>query len=93
MMFDAGMKAITALESVYNTDYLYGPSALTLYAASGCSVDWGYAKLGAKYSYVVELRDMGSYGFLLPSDQIIPTGEETLEGVLALCKHMVEEYK
>ncbi|XP_063968769.1 carboxypeptidase B-like [Lytechinus pictus] len=91
--FDAGMKAITALESVYNTDYLYGPSALTLYAASGCSVDWGYAKLGAKYSYVVELRDMGSYGFLLPSDQIIPTGEETLEGVLALCKHMVEEYK
>nr|XP_054749055.1 carboxypeptidase B-like [Lytechinus pictus] len=90
---EAAAKAVNALASVHGTDYIYGPSARTLYAASGCSEDWGYVTLGAKYSYVVELRDTGRYGFLLPANQIIPTGEETYEAVKALCKHMVEEYK
>ncbi|XP_786036.3 carboxypeptidase B [Strongylocentrotus purpuratus] len=89
---EAAAKAVNALQSVYGTEYIYGPSARTLYAASGCSEDWGYATLGAKYSYVVELRDTGRYGFLLPANQIIPTGQETYEAVKALCKHMADEY-
>ncbi|XP_072163476.1 carboxypeptidase B-like [Diadema setosum] len=88
----ASAKAVNALQSVYGTSYTYGPSARTLYAASGCSEDWGFATLNAKYSYVVELRDTGNYGFLLPEEQILPTGLETYEAVKALCKHMVEEY-
>ncbi|XP_071481923.1 carboxypeptidase B-like [Diadema antillarum] len=88
----ASAKAVNALKSVYGTTYTYGPSARTLYAASGCSVDWGFRSLGAKYSYVVELRDDGTYGFLLPENQILPTGVETYEAVKALCQHMVEEY-
>lgn len=36
------------------------------------------------YVYTIELRDEGSYGFLLPPDQILETGEETWEGVKAM---------
>lgn len=57
-------------------------------AADGCSVDWGHGTLGAKYSYVVELRDTGRYGFTLPESQIIPTGQETYAGVMALLEYV-----
>lgn len=56
--------------------------------ASGSSADWTYGKLGLEYSYGVELRDTGKYGFLLPEDQIIPTGRETLDALLALAKYV-----
>ena len=45
--------------------------------------------MNVKYSFSVELRDTGRYGFLLPKEQIIPTGEETFEGLKALVKAMV----
>lgn len=57
--------------------------------AAGGSEDWTYGELGVKYSFSVELRDEGRYGFLLPPEQIIPTGEETFEGLKALVKAMV----
>jgi hypothetical protein len=41
------------------------------------------AATGIKYSQALELRDTGEFGFILPADQIIPTGEETLMGLLA----------
>ncbi|EDO32780.1 predicted protein, partial [Nematostella vectensis] len=72
----------------YNTRYTYGSSAKILYPAAGGCEDWVYGKLRVMYSFSVELRDTGSYGFLLPEDQIIPTGHETLEGVKALVRHM-----
>lgn len=47
-------------------------------------MDWAAGPGGVKYAYTAELRDTGKHGFLLPADQIIPTGEETLDGVVAL---------
>jgi len=75
-----------AIESVHGTKYEYGSSARVIYIASGGADDWTYAALGVVYSYTVELRDTGRYGFLLPATQIIPTGEETYEGLRVFLK-------
>lgn len=56
--------------------------------SSGDSTDWAYGKLGVEFSYAVELRDTGEYGFLLPEDQILPTGKETLEAIRVLANYV-----
>lgn len=60
--------------------------------ASGSSADWTYGAAKVKYSYGVELRDTGKYGFLLPPDQIIPSGKETLEALIALANFVVNNW-
>ncbi|XP_078001224.1 carboxypeptidase B-like [Glandiceps talaboti] len=73
--------ACAATEAVHGKVYTYGPCGIILYEAAGNANDFGYGTLGAVYSYVIELRDDGEFGFLLPEDQIIPTGEETYAGI------------
>lgn len=83
-----GLAAVKAIEQTHGTVYKVGPSANILYTASGTASDWAYEKAGIKYSYTIELRDTGTYGFLLPRTQIVPTGEETFNGLLAMIKQM-----
>ena len=83
-----GLAAVKAIERTHGTQYRVGPSASILYTASGTASDWAYEKAGIKYSYTIELRDTGTYGFLLPRQQIIPTGEETFNGLLAMINQM-----
>jgi len=88
----AGMKAaVDALTAVHGTKYTYGPSSTTIYETSGGTDDWVYSALGVKLSYVVELRDTGRYGFLLPAAQIVPTGQETMAAVMALAKFALQQ--
>ena len=40
----------------------------------------------------MELRDTGRHGFILPPDQIIPTGEEIMAFHLVVAKQVIEEF-
>jgi len=85
------VESADALKKVHGTEFVTGPIATTIYPASGSTVDYTYGTLGIKYSYGVELRDTGDYGFLLPADQIIPSGEEALAAVLPIAKAIAND--
>ncbi|KAM0186722.1 hypothetical protein ACHAPI_011572 [Fusarium lateritium] len=63
--------------------YTTGNSCRALYATTGDSLDYVQGVAKAKYSYTIELRDKGTYGFSLPASQIQPTVRETWAGVVA----------
>lgn len=66
-------------------NYVDGPVCLTLYQASGASVDWVYGEQG-RIAFTIELRDTGQFGFLLPPEQILPTVSENLPAILRLSR-------
>lgn len=41
-----------------------------------------------KYSYTIELRDTGKYGFILPPSEILSTGKEAFIAVSALASEI-----
>ncbi|XP_047362967.1 zinc carboxypeptidase-like [Vespa velutina] len=83
-----GKKSINALAKRYGTSYRTGNVAETIYVATGSSVDWIKGSLRKEIAYTYELRDTGKYGFLLPANQIIPTGEEIMDSLVAMFKEV-----
>ncbi len=71
-----------AIDAVHGSPYQPGPFNTRLYPASGVAIDWSYTR--GMQSYLIELRDRGHYGFLLPPDQILPTAEEAWAGFVSL---------
>ena len=59
-------------------------------AVAGGSFDWAKGVAGIKYSYGLELRDLGHYGFLLPRHYIVPSGEEVWEAIQAVAFHVLD---
>lgn len=54
--------AVAAIKATHGVTYQYGPSAQTIYVASGSAPDWTYGAMNVTWSYVVELRDTGTRG-------------------------------
>merc|ERR1712080_810319 len=70
--------ASDALYKVHGT--VFDPiNAADLYPAAGAADDW-YKSKDFRYVFTTELRDTGHYGFVLPPEQIIPSGEEMWAG-------------
>ncbi|XP_072832376.1 carboxypeptidase B2 isoform X2 [Vicugna pacos] len=82
-------EAVHAIASTNrNTRYTHGSGSESLYLAPGGSDDWIY-DLGIKYSFTIELRDTGRYGFLLPERYIKPTCTEALAAVSKIASHVI----
>ncbi|XP_014670591.1 PREDICTED: carboxypeptidase B-like [Priapulus caudatus] len=82
---------VTLSDTPYNNYFEVGVSSDMLYAATGTSTDWVKGVLGVKYAYTMELRDMGRYGFFLPSREILKSGEEIWLAVKSYADAILKE--
>ncbi|XP_029458749.1 carboxypeptidase B2 [Rhinatrema bivittatum] len=82
-------KVSDAIKATSHNKYMYGSGAETIYLAPGGSDDWAY-DLGIKYSFTIELRDRGTYGFLLPQNLIKPTCSEAITGIKIIASHVIK---
>ncbi|CAN8104497.1 unnamed protein product [Discula destructiva] len=80
--------AADAIAALYGTQFTTGPICSTIYQATGNSVDYLADVTKADYSFTMELRDTGRYGFVLPPAQILPSGQEAFEGVKYLIQNI-----
>ncbi|KAM0272576.1 hypothetical protein ACHAQH_008662, partial [Verticillium albo-atrum] len=69
-------RASRAIREVEGTQFVLGPSCATLYVATGYSIDYAYEVSKAEWAYLIELRDTGNHGFVLPPEQIRGSAEE-----------------
>merc|ERR1712080_154420 len=84
--------AADALYRVHGT--VFDPiNSAELYPAAGASDDWYRGGLGTRYSFTTELRDTGYYGFELPPEQIIPSGEELFAGMKVVFQKLIDDNK
>ena len=74
------------------TTFTFGPSCSTLYATTGSSVDYIYDVGKADWSYTIELRDNGDYGFVLPPEQIRGSVEEQWAGMQVMLSLLDEVF-
>ncbi|KAL2169625.1 hypothetical protein VTG60DRAFT_5850 [Thermothelomyces hinnuleus] len=79
----------SACEGAVAGAYSASDSLRRIEAGGGTAIDWFYHELHARYSYQIKLRDTGSYGFLVPSDNIVPTGEEMLNALKYLGDYLL----
>ncbi|XP_018797967.1 PREDICTED: zinc carboxypeptidase A 1-like [Bactrocera latifrons] len=83
-VYNATVKAISQR---YGTVYTGGNIYNAIYPAAGSSVDFAYTKLGIRMAFCFELRPNGAFngnGMELPAEQIKPTAEEIVDGLLAM---------
>lgn len=92
-MKNAGDAYNDGLIAVNSKSYLVGQSGRDLSVAAGGSDDWFYSPVaqggaGCPYSYTIELRDRGQFGFVLPENQILPTARENIAGLKAYITYL-----
>ncbi|KAM7283367.1 uncharacterized protein ISCGN_000476 [Ixodes scapularis] len=89
--YEALEKLVTSIRKKNSAYYRHGTAGQALYVTSGAALDWVYDKAKVKHSFVIELRDRGLFGFILPREFINPTGEELFSGVKAVAFHVMKK--
>lgn len=74
------------------TTFTFGPSGAVLYPTTGAAPDHVYSIGGAEFSYTIELRDTGDFGFVLPPEQIRGAVEEQWAGQREMLPLLSEEF-
>lgn len=85
-----GKATVDAIAVRYGTEYDRGSIIEAIYPASGSTIDYMRATYKIPLAFCFELRpsrNQEGIGFILDPAQIVPTGEETFDGIAA----MVEE--
>lgn len=77
-----------ALQSVNGLVFETGTVCNTIYQASGGSNDWTYGAANVPYSYACELR---GNSFVIPPENIIPSGAENFAGIVALAQYVISQ--
>lgn len=82
---ELGQKMVDAIRREHGQTYT-NQRAVDLYVASGIMSDTMYENFKVWAPYTIELRPRsgGLGGFVLPPEQIIPTGQENLAAVKVL---------
>ncbi|XP_015214973.2 carboxypeptidase O [Lepisosteus oculatus] len=88
---ELGESASKAIKDVHGMVYRVGSPPELLYNNSGSSRDWA-KDIGIEFVYTFELRDNGTYGFLLPEEQIQPTCEEVFAGARTIISHAHDKH-
>ncbi|XP_065336580.1 carboxypeptidase B-like [Cloeon dipterum] len=86
-----GKKAANKMREVAGASYTVGNSASLLYAASGGADDLAKGGSRIKYTYTIQLRDRGQYGFLLPASSIVPTGKEAFAAIQTISEEIAAD--
>ncbi|RKP25644.1 hypothetical protein SYNPS1DRAFT_2973, partial [Syncephalis pseudoplumigaleata] len=81
-MLEMALGAVESIRRVNGTRFEVGSVCNIMYRQSGTAIDWIHRHAHALFSFWIELRDTGTYGFMLPPEYILPSGEEMLAGVL-----------
>ncbi|KAL1122370.1 hypothetical protein AAG570_003775, partial [Ranatra chinensis] len=62
-------------------------AAQAIRATTGAD-DWAKGAANIQYTYTIELRDRGQYGFILPAQYILPTAKESLAAIKAIASEI-----
>lgn len=85
-MYEIAIRGMDKLEKRYGTKYRVGTSKQILYDVTGTSFDWVKEAAGVPIVYCFELRDDGTYGFLLPPELMRESNLEVMDSLIEMDK-------
>ena len=77
-----------AIAAVNGKNYTAGPSGSTYGLTAGCIDDWTYGNQGLMAG-TIEVRDTGTYGFVMPTSEIIPNAKENFAAAMTMMEKLL----